>query len=116
MDNNGVGILAAIMVLSQVAQAWLTIHNARKEAVAPLEELREHDRKQDIELGEMKRDIEDMKDDINKAFDKERALEKNNLIIERGMLALISHEIDGNHTKDLEDAKGELEKVVWGKE
>ena len=116
MDNNSVGIIAAIMVISQVAQAWLTIHNARKEAVAPLENLREHNRKQDQEIGEIKRDITEMKEDIDKAFDKERALEKNNLIIERGMLALISHEIDGNHTKDLEEAKEELEKVVWNKE
>jgi hypothetical protein len=53
-----------------------------------------------------------MKSDLNHAFDKARDMEKNSLVLQRGVLALIYHELDGNHTQVLEEAKKELEDII----
>ena len=107
-----VQIIAGVLVLSQLVQAFLTFHNARKEATKPIEELKEADAKQVEEIVAMKRDITLMKEDINHAFDKERALEQNNLVLERGMLALLNHALTGNNEEEMENAKASLEKMV----
>lgn len=41
-----------------------------------------------------------------------KELEDSNKIIMQSMLALMSHAIDGNHTKDLEKARDDLQKYL----
>lgn len=110
-----VQIIAVILILSQLAQAFLTFRSARKEAVRPIDELRAADAKQVEAISKIKRDIETMKVDIDHAFDKYRALEQSTLVLEKAILALIEHELDGNHTAKLEESKQELEDIIFHK-
>ena len=110
-----VQIIAGILVLSQLVQAFLTFHNARKEASKPIDELRAADAKQIEAIGKLKRDVETLKNDVDKAFDKERALENNTLVLEKAILAIIEHELDGNHTAKLQESKQELEDIIFHK-
>jgi len=105
-------VFAALILLAQVVNAFMTFRSARIEANKPLEELRQADAKQMESIGQLKNEVKNIKDDLDHAFDKERKLEQSTLVLERGMLALISHSIDGNHTKDLQEAKNELETVI----
>lgn len=108
-------IFAGLIFLAQVANAILTLRTLRKEANQPLEDLKQTDRLLQESIGQLRQEVNTMKADLDHAFDKERELEKNNLVLQRGVLALIYHELDGNHTQVLEEAKTELEKVVWHK-
>lgn len=110
-----VEIIAGLILLSQVVNAFLTFHTARKEATKPWQDLKDTDIRQQEQIGEIKRDIQIMKSDLNHAFDKARDMEKNSLVLQRGVLALIYHELDGNHTQVLEEAKKELEDIIWKK-
>ena len=108
-----IGLIAAILVIGQVANALLTLRNFRKEANQPMEDLKQTDRMLQDSIGQLRQELSILKKDVDHAFDKERELESNTLVLERGVLALIYHELDGNHTQVLEEAKVELERVVW---
>jgi hypothetical protein len=113
--SQGVEIIAGLILLGQVVNAFMTFHSARKEATKPIEELRDADTKQIENIAQIRREIEVMKTDIDHAFDKYRALEMNNLVLEKAILALIEHELDGNHTAKLQESKEELENLIWHK-
>ena len=56
--------------------------------------------------------MDSLKTDVDKAFVKERTLENNTVVLEKAILALIEHELDGNHTAKLEESKKELEDII----
>lgn len=105
-------VIAVILILSQLAQAFLTFRSARKEANRPIEELRSTDIQHAEAIGQIKRDIENINVDLDHAFNKYRALEQSTLVLEKAILAIIEHELDGNHTAKLQESKQELENII----
>ena len=63
-------------------------------------------KKPDKDRDEMLKRHTDMLDRDNKRL---RELEEGNKVIMQSMLALMSHELDGNHTEQLRKAKEDLE-------
>ena len=112
MDTNAVNILATLLVVSQAINAFLTIKNFSKEMRKPIEELKARDSQLEKDYSELNCRMKSLKEDVDHAFDKQRTLEQNSLVLERSILALIMHELDGNHTQALTDARKELEDVI----
>ena len=81
-----------------VAGAVAIIYNIRQKAKQP-----------DTERDEALSKHQEMLDNDNKRL---KELEESNKIIMQSMLAIMSHEIDGNHVEDLKQARDDLQKYL----
>lgn len=81
-----------------VAGAVAIIYNIHQKAKQP-----------DTERDEALSKHQEMLDNDNKRL---KELEESNKIIMQSMLAIMSHEIDGNHVEDLKQARDDLQKYL----
>lgn len=90
--------LAMCGAIITIGGAWAVIKGIKDKMKAP-------DTERDIQL---KKHSEQLDND-NKRL---KALEEGNKVIMQAMLALMSHELDGNHTEQLQKAKKDLEEYL----
>lgn len=81
-----------------VGGAWAIVKNIRDKAKEP-----------DEERDETLKKHGEMLDNDNRRL---KELEEGNKVIMQSMLALMSHELDGNHTEQLRKAKDDLEQYL----
>ena len=81
-----------------VGGAWAIVKNIRDKAKEP-----------DAERDETLKKHGEMLDNDNRRL---KELEEGNKVIMQSMLALMSHELDGNHTEQLRKAKDDLEQYL----
>lgn len=90
--------LAMCGAIITIGGAWAIVKNIRDKAKEP-----------DAERDETLRRHGEMLDNDNKRL---KELEEGNKVIMQSMLALMSHELDGNHTEQLRKAKNDLEEYL----
>ena len=90
--------LAMCGSFATVAGAVAIIYNIHQKAKQP-----------DTERDEALSKHQEMLDNDNKRL---KELEESNKIIMQSMLAIMSHEIDGNHVEDLKQARDDLQKYL----
>lgn len=90
--------LAMCGSVATIAGAGAIIYKIYKSAKRP-----------DTERDEALSKHQEMLDNDNKRL---KELEESNKIIMQSMLAIMSHEIDGNHVEDLKQARDDLQKYL----
>ena len=90
--------LAMCGAIITIGGAWAVIKNIKDKAKEP-----------DMERDQTLKRHSEMLDNDNKRL---KELEDSNRVIMQSMLALMSHELDGNHTEQLRKAKEDLEKYL----
>lgn len=90
--------LAMCGAVITIGGAWAVIKNSRDKAKEP-----------DMQRDETLKRHGEMLDNDNKRL---KELEDGYKVFLQSMLALMSHEIDGNHTEQLRKAKEDLEKYL----
>lgn len=62
---------------------------------------------------EVKKDMSNIKIDLDHAFEKIRETEASNRTSDRALLALLNHALQGNNQKEMEEVKRDLEQHIW---
>ena len=98
-----------VAVALAVAGAISTLAGAGNWLVKLIAALKAPNTEQDRRLAKLERHMEQVDDFL--ARDKQRLdnMEESNRVTQRALLALLAHGIDGNHQKQMEEAKTELE-------
>ena len=99
-------IVAGILA---VAGAISTLGGAANWLVKLAQVLKAPNAEQDVRLGKLEKHMEEV--DAFLANDKKRLdnIDESTRVTQRALLALLAHGIDGNHQKQMEEAKDELE-------
>lgn len=98
--------------IEQLCQIFLTFCGAIITiggAGAIIVKVRSYFKKPDTERDETLRKHTEQLDNDNKRL---KELEEGNKVLMQAMLALMSHELDGNHTAQLEQAKKDIEQYL----
>lgn len=105
MDNLA-WIVAGVLA---VAGAISTLGGAANWVVKLVQVLKAPNAEQDKRLASLEKHMEEV--DTYLAADKDRldSIDESTRVTQRALLALLAHGIDGNHQKQMEDAKVELE-------
>jgi hypothetical protein len=113
------GYIAMTFTITQLLQLFVTACAAFGTiagAVVIVIKIVQYFKKPDIERDEHLKRHKEMLDNDNKrlkALEEERKVQdETNRIIMKSLLAIMSHELDGNHTDQLRVAKGELEEYL----
>ena len=103
------GIVEIIAVILAVAGAISTLAGAANWLVKLVQVIKAPNAEQDKRLSDLEKHMEDV--DKFLAKDKERLdnIDDSTRVTQRALLALLAHGIDGNHQKQMEEAKEELE-------
>ena len=112
LDGNGVNPLnptELIAIVLAVAGAISTLGAAANWLVKLIQVLKAPNAEQDKRLALLEKHMKEV--DAFLETDKERldAVDESTRVTQRALLALLAHGIDGNHQKQMEDAKVELE-------
>lgn len=108
MESIITGILAAAGFISAVCASGNWIVKLVQAARAP-------NAKQDREIAELKewrKGVDEKLDSDNRRL---KAISESDRITQRALLALLAHGIDGNHQKQMEEAKEELQNHLISK-
>ena len=98
-------ILGFATVINTIGSAIEKIGKARKALKAPNDE-------QDVQIAELRKDVEQIKILLGNDNRRLTALEKGTGVWMRGMLALLGHGLDGNNQKEMASARKELEEYL----
>ena len=102
-------IVKIVAVVLTVAGAISTLGGAANWIVKLITALKAPNAEQDVRLGKLEKHMEEV--DAFLANDKKRLdnIDESTRVTQRALLALLAHGIDGNHQKQMEEAKDELE-------
>ena len=64
---------------------------------------------QDLRLGRLEKHMEEVDQFLNRDKKRLDGIDESTRVTQRALLALLAHGIDGNHQKQMEEAKDELE-------
>ena len=111
-DGSGVipmDILEIVAVVLAAAGAISTLGGAANWLVKLVQAVKAPNAEQDVRLGKLEKHMEEV--DQFLAMDKKRldGIDESTRVTQRALLALLAHGIDGNHQKQMEEAKDELE-------
>ena len=111
-DGSGVipmGIAEIVAIVLAVAGAISTLGGAANWIVKLVSALKAPNAEQDSRLAKLEKHMEEV--DGYLANDKKRLdnIDESTRVTQRALLALLAHGIDGNHQKQMEEAKDELE-------
>ena len=103
------GILEVIAAVLAVAGAISTLAGAANWLVKLVQVVKAPNAEQDRRLSDLEKHMEEV--DGYLANDKRRLdnIDESTRVTQRALLALLAHGIDGNHQKQMEEAKKELE-------
>lgn len=103
------GILEVIAAVLAVAGAISTLAGAANWLVKLVQVVKAPNAEQDRRLADLEKHMEEV--DGYLANDKRRLdnIDESTRVTQRALLALLAHGIDGNHQKQMEEAKKELE-------
>lgn len=113
MDN--VTPLALVGAVLAIAGAISTLGSAANWLVKLVQVIKAPNAQQDRQLAELqewRRGVDAKLDNDNRRLNKQ---EDSDRITQRALLALLAHGIDGNHQKQMQDAKEELENHLISK-
>lgn len=97
-----VGLMAVALVL---IGAYNTIMSAVKTA-------REEKRRKDAPVTTLESTVREHEDKLKRDHERLNELEDSNRIVMRALMALLSHEINGNSTQKLQDSLDEIQKYL----
>ena len=102
-------ILEIVAVVLAAAGAISTLGGAANWLVKLVQAVKAPNAEQDVRLGKLEKHMEEV--DQFLAMDKKRldGIDESTRVTQRALLALLAHGIDGNHQKQMEEAKDELE-------
>lgn len=111
-DGSGVipmDILTIMGVILAIAGGFSTLAAAANWLVKLIQAVKAPNAEQDVRLGKLEKHMEEV--DQFLAMDKKRldGIDESTRVTQRALLALLAHGIDGNHQKQMEEAKDELE-------
>lgn len=111
-DGSGVipmGIMEIVAIALAVAGGISTLAGAGNWIVKLIQVIKAPNAEQDRRLSDLEKHMEEV--DGFLANDKKRLdnMDESNRVTQRALLALLAHGIDGNHQKQMEEAKQELE-------
>ena len=111
-DGSGVipmDIVKIVAVVLAAAGAISTLGGAANWLVKLIQAIKAPNAEQDVRLGKLEKHMEEV--DAFLANDKKRLdnIDESTRVTQRALLALLAHGIDGNHQKQMEEAKDELE-------
>ena len=106
------GILEVIAAVLAVAGAISTLGGAANWFVKLVQVIKAPNAEQDRRLADLEKHMEEV--DGYLANDKHRldAIDDSTRVTQRALLALLAHGIDGNHQKQMEEAKDELQNYL----
>lgn len=112
VDRSGVipmNVLEIVAAVLAVAGAISTLAGAANWLVKLVQVLKAPNAEQDRRLSDLEKHMEEV--DGFLAKDKQRldSIDDSTRVTQRALLALLAHGIDGNHQKQMEEAKQELE-------
>ena len=93
---------SAIVTISAAATVFMTMYRSAKKP----NEL------QNQRLDKLEDRMKDLEDKLSSDNVRLNAIERGNRVTQRALLALLSHEIDGNHTEGLKSARDELQNYL----
>ncbi len=102
-------IVKVVAVVLAAAGAISTLGGAANWIVKLITAMKAPNAEQDVRLGKLEKHMEEV--DAFLANDKKRLdnIDESTRVTQRALLALLAHGIDGNHQKQMEEAKDELE-------
>lgn len=102
-------ILTIMGVILAIAGGFSTLAAAANWLVKLIQAVKAPNAEQDKRLGDLEKHMEEV--DAFLANDKKRLdnIDESTRVTQRALLALLAHGIDGNHQKQMEEAKDELE-------
>ena len=102
-------IVKIVAVVLAAAGAISTLGGAANWIVKLVTAMKAPNAEQDVRLGKLEKHMEEV--DAFLANDKKRLdnIDESTRVTQRALLALLAHGIDGNHQKQMEEAKDELE-------
>ena len=102
-------IVKIVAVVLAAAGAISTLGGAANWLVKLIQAVKAPNAEQDVRLGKLEKHMEEV--DAFLANDKKRLdnIDESTRVTQRALLALLAHGIDGNHQKQMEEAKDELE-------
>lgn len=106
----------AYSVIMAICMAITTVSAAIAVLVKVYQIIKKPERTQDERIAILEKKVErhdQLFDNDNKRL---LELERGNRVMQHAMLALLSHALNGNNTKELEDAKKDLEQYLIGEE
>lgn len=95
----GVGILGAAAVYIAKAVGWI----------------RRPEKKQDETLEDHEKRIKKLEEKTDNDYDDIQDLQKEVKMLLKAIVAIMKHELDGNHQKDLQEAQSDIEKYLLEK-
>lgn len=107
-------ILLVFLSVGQLASAYRSIKQVKDDADRPMDDLRVVMDNHTDRLSTLERDVSAINIDLKKIHKKDSKREHDEKSEQRAILALLNHAITGNNEAELESAKDDLNKVVWG--
>ena len=111
-DGGGVSpmnILEFVAVVLAVAGGISTLGGAANWLVKLVQVFKAPNAEQDKRLAELEKHMEKVDDFLAKDKARLDGIDESTRVTQRALLALLAHGIDGNHQKQMEEAKEELE-------
>ena len=96
-------------VLLSVASAFVLLSNAAEKIVKAYKTAKAPNVRQDERLSELEKWRDKVERRLSNDDDRLREIEKGDRAMQRALLALLDHGIDGNNIKQMQDAKEELQ-------
>lgn len=93
---------SAIVTLSAAATVFITMYRGAKKP----------NEIQDQRLDRLEERMKILEDRLSSDDVRLNSIERGNRVTQRALLALLSHEIDGNHTEGLKSARDELQNYL----
>lgn len=108
LSPSAVGALIFALILA-AAGAVNTIGSAAEKLIRVLKAAKAPNEEQDARLKQLEADMKDVKKKLEKEHSKFESLDSGTRVTQQALLALLDHGIDGNNTKQLQDAKETLQ-------
>lgn len=96
-------------VLLSVASTFVLLSNAAEKIVKAYKTAKAPNVRQDERLSELEKWRDKVERRLSNDDDRLREIEKGDRAMQRALLALLDHGIDGNNIKQMQDAKEELQ-------
>jgi len=98
-------LLLAFLVVLALLGAYITVMNAVKA-------WREEKQRKDAPVNELEETVKDHTDKLRRDNDRLKELEEGNRIMMRAMMALLSHDINGNSSDKLKESMDEIQRYL----
>lgn len=92
-----------------IASAVVLLSNATKAIAQAVAAAKGPNAAQDKRLDRLEGDMKEVKQKLSKDYEHLEALDEGTRVTQRALLALLSHGIDGNNIKQMEEAKDALQ-------